>query len=455
MTGMAFYSTNERIFPLAQHRWLVKCGACIPIGGLAAATQKIPVDKFRVKGAPMPLALTNTQAVLAIITSTFGTGILFMPSGFAQLGYAYASMVLLAMPGCISFSLFALAFCAVMTESTKGGASYSALAGAFSKRLKLLIDLSMVGRNLGIMLVLTRYFCVYAARALQAFGVPGSTAVLEHLCLLFFVLLVGYYSMKTSLASLAFMQKISFAGVLLYIVLLCYYALAVGAAPKPMVAFGTVRSSYVIKFVFAMHCQYGFLSIFNEMADQGLQNALGLLVGTSMAIAFIYGFTGFLGGYVFGSLLGDKQILEILMDKAHPCMQRLALLTFDKKNLLPLLPCVCFLFIWFNFVIMALFPMFKVIEERASFCSRSSARTFAVLAAVAYLVGGTLIPGLPLNKLLSFCSAAFTNPLSFLYPAVFFLLVSTKVWYMNAFAVFLICASLYLMFSVFYEMVVY
>ncbi|CAG2101416.1 unnamed protein product [Medioppia subpectinata] len=97
-----------------------------------------------------------------IVSSTLGSGILFMPASFNQLGYLTAWIVV-AMIGLLNwYSIYSLSYAA---ESAKGDKeqTYSSVAEMFSKKLKLVVDLTFSISNLGTCFIFLRRAAKYSS----------------------------------------------------------------------------------------------------------------------------------------------------------------------------------------------------------------------------------------------------------------------------------------------------
>lgn len=397
----------------------------------------------------MSRKLSKLGSAATIIATTFGTGILFMPAGFRLLGYAYALVALACVSLLTYFALYSLTYAAIATNSTEE-ASYSNLAASFSVRFKRLIDVTMLGRNMGITTVLTRYFCTNAARMLKNLGMPGDPELVRRLCLVLFVLAVVYFGMKDSLASLSFISRISLAGVLCYLLSITYYALAYGHPVRELRAVSDGYGSGVVKFVFALHCQFSYLNVFNEMQEKSLPEVSGVIALACAGIGLIYAASGFFGYMAAGEAIGERQILEVFGDRNDPLMQRISRGSADKYGVVPGLVISCFLFVWFGFIVFASFPTITLIQKYLSSGGKPARRGPIVLATGAFLLVGGLPAELQITKLLSLSAALFTNPLSFVYPSIFMILVSPRLSLRSLLAYALIACSLVLMLNVVY-----
>lgn len=381
--------------------------------------------------------ISKTSSVISLVVSSLGTGILYMPASFKLLGYGYAFVTIILIGFLTYFTLYTLAYSATVKGRTEG-ITYSALAGSFSPRLRVAVDVTLIASNAGIAASILRFFCQSVATFLAQIGAGWPSTVSYFGALGFALFLVIFLARKDSIAIQGIVSKISLCGVFFYLGLVIYYALYYGHALSDISAMGTEVSAGFGNFIFAMHCQFSFLSIFNQMEDQSLSAVSTICISALLLATFIYGCSGFFGYKAVGNAIGSRHILEAFADRKGEFMQRIARESFDKYGVLPGIAQVFFLFISFWAVIFLSMPAARTIRQlvfgdrgqkystRSSVDNSGRSRTLAALGlAIIYLLLCAPV-NLDINIIIGVSAALFTAPLSFGYPSLFMILVSKR-----------------------------
>ncbi|KAI5173409.1 hypothetical protein PAEPH01_1952 [Pancytospora epiphaga] len=145
-------------------------------------------------------------------------------------------------------------------------------------------------------------------------------------------------------------------------------------------------------------------------------------------------------------------MLEIIRDRYHPLMMRVSTASFDKIGILPIIVNICFLFIWFGYVVFVYFPMIAVVQDKFSGFNLKVSRLSVVFMIGVFLFLGSFPRDLQISKLLDFNAALFTNPLGFALPSLFTMIVESRFSLKSLFGFFLFCGSILLSIKVIYGM---
>lgn len=369
--------------------------------------------------------MSKTSAAITLVVSSFGTGILYMPSSFKLLGYGYACLSLAFMGFLTYFTLYALAYAAIMVEC-KTKASYPKLASLFSSRLKVIIDITLIGSNLGSAACILRYFCSNAATMLGILGVNADYEQMRKASLCFIVVVVAYFGLKESLSSLAFISKISIAGVIYYLGLILYYALKYGHSLRSLDLTSNNYGSGFIKFVFALHCQFSFLDVFSEMEDKSLGGVSAVCAVVSLVIVLVYSASGLLGYIAIGREIGNRHILEVFVDRNTEFMKLVSKDPFSRHAIPTNIALGIFLFVWFGFLNFATAPVITIIQSYLVVKGKPVQRMGISVAIALFFLAAGLPEELNIATVLDVCAAVFTNPLSFAFPAIFMILTTPR-----------------------------
>lgn len=389
--------------------------------------------------------LSKSSSVITLVVSTLGTGILYMPASFGLLGYAYGFASLASVAVLTYFTLYSLAYAAIVMDF-KTDATYSSLAAAFSNKLKIVVDITMVGSNVGIMIATTRFFSHNAAIMLRGTGLDAE--VLRKCSLCTIALLVAYFGTKGSLRSLAFISGIGIAGVLYYMALVVYYAYCYGHKLRDLDTTGSNYGSGFIKFVFALQCQFSFLSVFGQMEDKSLKGVSKVCAAVSLLVCLVYSASGFVGYLAVGREIGTRHILEVFMDREGRFMRHVIENSWDKRGILPGVLLGVFLFIWFGSLVFTGMPVISIVQAHLGAFDKRIKRAWVsgLLASLLFLV--CLPARLDINTVLDVSAAVFAVPISFAYPSLFMILVSPRFSLKSLFSYLLIVLSLLFMLGV-------
>lgn len=398
----------------------------------------------------MSVKLSNASSIIMVIVSTLGTGILYMPSSFKILGYFYALPLLAFVALLTYFTLYSLSYTAIMLECREA-ASYSRLASIFSKNLKVLIDITMLCSSISSCVVITRNFAFTAASLIKGrLGIEAlSSEQLRITMLSLFLAVAAVCFMMKNLSSLAFISKISISAVIYYLLLVSFYAFSYGNKLADLTAADSSNAGAgFMKFIFALHCQFSFLSIFNEMADNSLGSVSMVCAASSFLIFLIYSCSGLLGYMAIGNAIGKHHALEIFQDKESDFMEFIMSNTFDKNGILPTITVLAFLFVWFGFVACSGLPIVSIIQTYMSPKSGKWGRPALALCLAGLLFAVGFPEKLEIDTILNLATALFTNPLSFIYPSVFMINVSPRMSAKSLLSYALIAFSFGLMFYI-------
>lgn len=392
----------------------------------------------------MSTKLSVMSATITTVASTLGTGILNMPSAFHNLGYLYGVMGLSFIGFITFFSLYSLSYATKVTENDEES-SYSKLAKTFSRKLKFLVDLTLLGSNLSCAVFFTRLFSENASFMIKnRLSLEMDLETLRKCCAVVIVLISMYFSTKKSLSSLGFISKISIGGAIFYTALNLYYGIAIGKPNKEILMTGGDISGGLVKSIFALHCQFSFLSIVNEMEDKSLGSVSIVCVLGSIFGVIIYTMAGYFGYKAVGQDIGGNNMLSIYKDVTHPFMVLVKENTFDKNAYLPQTVVLLFLFIFFGAVVFNAFPAITILQDYFSSKSKPMSRSPIILGLGVFLFSMSLKKDFP-DWILGLIGAVFTNPLSFIFPSIFMIYVSPKFSIRSIFSGMLICFSMALM----------
>jgi amino acid permease len=392
--------------------------------------------------------LSNVASTLTIVSSTLGTGILLMPSAFCDLGYVLGSIII-ALVGLVTFfSLYSLVYAAKSISSEKS-TSYPDIAAYFSSKLSVLVNMSLIGSSIGCMIFFSRQFALNGALFLKNFEMfeKYEKETLRLVMLAIIVAICVSFFMLDSLNSLSFISYIGIFSAVYYVAMLAYYAYTVG---KPMAELKMTNNGYsrgLGRLVFALHCQFSFLSIYDEMESQTLRSVCISSGAGALLAVLLYGFAGIIGYKAVGNSVGNLDMVSIFLDQKCEFMR----LIKDKcagwaYSIAPNVIIVSFMFIFFGAAVFSAFPIIPIIQTGMSKGEKPMKRSTVALSLGLMMVVSGFTEKF-FDSILDFIAAVFTNPLSFVFPSIFMMMVSPKGSFNSIASILLMSMSFVLMLS--------
>jgi len=376
--------------------------------------------------------ISRTGAIVTTTISAIGCGILLTPSAFGVMGYGYA-LASLALVALLTFyTLYGIAYSATCLDCNKN-VSYASIGNKISPVLRVIIDVTLIGSNFITTLFIARTFAETASKLFSEYITflaeetlrKISGGVLMFICILFF-------SME-SLSSLSFISNIGISSVVYYCALVIYYAFSFGEKFSELRIYDNQNiPSGFMKFIFALHCQFAFPSIFSEMKNNSMKE-VSLTIAAACSLLFsIYAVVGFFGYKAVGPSIIGKNFLNIVNDPSQPLTQAIKTQSFDKYLLLPKILQACFLLVFFGACVFVTHPLIGSIQSYLS----SPRRIIKRYAISPFIAGAYFLLILPKeldkkNIMVDLLAALFTMPLSFVFPSIFVINVSSKTSFLS------------------------
>lgn len=396
----------------------------------------------------MSTRISNLTASALIVALTLGSGITSMPAVFNMLG-SVKGFLMMGVMGLVTFhSIYCLSYAATLAkEKHDDELSYTSLAAKFSKNLERCVALSLIVSVLSTAfsfiqrLVNISIDLLKTNGTVEAFFKENNGNVQYYLFRFAFmaVLCTVYYLLflLDSLSSLAIFSNFSLFAAVLFSAVISYYGIAKPVDPSQLTTEHHDLGCALGNVVFAIHCQFSFLSVFNSLKDISLPNVrLVTITGSAMA-TIMYSAVGFLGYRGLGSDIGNKSVLSIFslnfsdLDEKSSEFKVLNSLRerYGEFVGITLPKALCFMFIPIFFV-GVVSSMFSIIPTMQNMLSRKgkqpSRRKMSMLCcALVFLFGAYNVESL--DKILAIFGYLLTTPLSFLFPSLFVLYTTKKV----------------------------
>ena len=397
---------------------------------------------------------SNLSTIISLAVATFGTGILLMPSSFHILGVVVAFISASIAAFCMFFSLYSLSYAA--TATGKIGHPYAALSEFFSRKLGVLVGITLVAGNFGTVVFILGKFCEslidFAKSQAEGYGYSVPEVALRPIILVLLLSGAFVFFIKDSLASLSFLSKISFSCVVYYLALTIFFAFKYGLPLKQLVKPENANfSKGFIRFVFGLHCQFSYPDIFGLMENTSMGNVTGVLAAGALVVGSIYAASGFFGyKAVGGSIEGCELILELYTKKDSTFILGIPESSRSYVLFLSYLCLFGFLAVWFGTICFCSFSVISTVQSWLSQGGKKVPRSYIALpmAVLLFVLGLSKVGG---GVVLEVISAVCTNPLSFVYPSVFLLYAMPGMDIRKIVAVSLILFSGFLMTSMLYN----
>ena len=182
-------------------------------------------------------------------------------------------------------------------------------------------------------------------------------------------------------------------------------------------------SNAVVSLIFALHCQFSFLSIYNILEVKKLPSVATVCDGGSILTVTLYGLSGLLGYRAKGKNTTNEDMLSEFLDEKGTFMTKLGQVkqksTFEYE-VAPRIALISFMFIFFGAIIFSAFPTIPVIEGYIQIRGKQIKKyIIAIFFAVFLLITNLLVKENSADLLLDIIGAACTNPLSFVFHSIF------------------------------------
>lgn len=375
----------------------------------------------------MTVGSSKLTSIISTVVSTLGTGPLMMPSSFHALGYYYGIAVLSLVGFATFLSIYALSYAAIATELKT--ASYSNLARSFSNTWKVLLDITLIGSNFGSSVYISSKFMRYAALSIsKLFNTTNYSNIIENTALFFLVSLAFIFISKKDISALNFLAKISISSVI------CYLLVTIGSALKSPVKMEDLSKtssnfSAAANFILALHCQFSWLDIFNNLADKSMSGCCIVGGVASILLIIIYSCSGFFGYRAVGPEISKDLMLDIFLNSDSILMKHLSGQTGLAKMLWygTYLSTGAFLLVWCGSIIFMGYPCVGILCSwidglrgvgKKNSTEKPIARHYAAIAYACLLYAMCWLRQ-EIDVVIGVVSAVFTNSLSFFFSSIF------------------------------------
>ncbi|EJW01497.1 hypothetical protein EDEG_03921 [Edhazardia aedis USNM 41457] len=319
----------------------------------------------------MTSGLDTFPAIIVMVTSTLGCGVIFLPKAFKDIG-GYYGPALLCVMGCVSLlTLFAINFASYKHLKSKSEKSkipqetdekvsekkgeeemtYYSVAKTHSVVLALAIDISIIVQSLGC--------CVTYVLSLQQwtymlFGFKKY----EWIPKILFVAVLFVLAAQKSLSSLRYVSYLSVLSVIYLMLMLLFYSVyykgdMVDFATSSNAAKGEKAGLHdsLASLIFALNCHQSIVGVFRELKHRTLGNINKIALFATIICSLIYLTIGQCG-YVVGDDYILKDILSLFIDSQYSHYKFIKEKTFDRYLVLPRIATCGFLT-----VMLCAFPM--------------------------------------------------------------------------------------------------
>lgn len=381
--------------------------------------------------------LSNNAAISAIVVSTLGCGITLMPSVFNLLGN-YLVLALMTVIGIMTFfSIYFLSYSAIASkekDDSDSKISYTGLAAKFSPILKIVVAFSLCFGSLLTTFSFVQTFIKILLNTLNynesllAF-VKENTTIIRTLISACIAIIYYFLFQLDNLSSFAVFSNFSLFTVLIFSLSVAFFGLYNPVSSEKLVkSTGNINIVDPIGVViFALHCQFSFLDIFNSMKDNSLCNVRSVVLKASVFATLLYTAVGYLGYKAVGNDIGSGSLLFAFAENKNilESLESRYGLYFGRH--LPKLVHSLFCPVFFVGILFNMFSILPDLQNGLSYgrSKQVSRKTIALISALFVFCSGIRKIS-NLDSLFSISGFLMTNPLSFLFPAVFMLYTTSK-----------------------------
>ena len=274
---------------------------------------------------------TLPPAILNLINTIVGAGILGLPWAFAKSGWALATIILAIAAVVAWFTLRLLIFVAAHNPHVE--ASFSSCAKMTYPRLVVLFDISVIINCLGIvigyLIAIGDFMPTFFIKLAETIGREPFADVLYQrwLWVTVAVLLLIPLSASNELNSLTYISMAALSSATYIVIIIIYFFLATTERPllSSLHAFRFTPDllDTIPIFIFAFCCHPNIFIVYNELKISS-SHRISSIINTSVWISFtVYTVVGVAGYFTFGeATLGD--ILANYNSSMSTTMARLA-----------------------------------------------------------------------------------------------------------------------------------
>lgn len=245
--------------------------------------------------------LSLSNAIVMVICTMFGYGVITMPITFLCMYWPYAIIIFIGITLIMTLTLYFICTAAYNLGNRK--IDYFNVCSTIHPAVGYYIDISII-----ISSILS---CSIYAISIFKFISIKFKMINEYFLkmMIFLILSIGPY-MK-NLKKLQFLSYISLGCVILLGIILFYYLLTVGVADIKSSKRNYTKCSS--NLFFALCCHQGVLGIYSNLKNKNKNNILKLCMIPMASCFIIYGFVGIVGAFLFGNTRPkDQNVLESL-----------------------------------------------------------------------------------------------------------------------------------------------
>ncbi|ELA42256.1 uncharacterized protein VICG_00655 [Vittaforma corneae ATCC 50505] len=359
------------------------------------------------------------------------------------------------------FSTYSLSYVSTLTkERSDEKTSYSDLAAKFSKKLRTMVSMSLVVNSLVTSFSFTQTFLriflntlrynEYLNTLLDEKAHPVNCYIARALILLIICSIYFYVFQLDNLASLSFFSQFSLFTAIFFSAVISLYGLFNPVSNDQMSLPASESGLNLVDplgaVIFALHCQFSYLDIFNSMKDTSLENVRNVTAIASIFATVLYGSVGFLGFKAVGAAVGNDPVIFHFASSSSSIVKDLT----ERYGIylggyLPKLLHSMFCPIFFSGNIFNMFSITPILQNWLSIKGKPASRSTIAFLACAFLFVGSVKPVENLGSVFSIAGFLLTTPLSFLFPALFVICASSKLNIMTVGSGIVICLSVAIM----------
>ncbi|DBA05439.1 TPA: hypothetical protein N0F65_007601 [Lagenidium giganteum] len=365
-------------------------------------TQLVPEPSYSPRKGEAGKTTTLWHALLTLLKSFVGTGILFLPDGFKSGGLVFAPLALTLVAALTLYSMLRLLQCRTLVGGTFGHIGFVAF-GSWGRRM---VQISIILMQAGFCCTYVIFVAQNMADVLNYIGTPLSISTLILLQVAVYIPLswiryISYFSISNLIADVFILYGLAF-------IIGNSFALVATEGPKEVTYFNEIDYPVFIGTAIFTFEGIGLVLPTQSSLNRARQAKFpALLVGTVIGLLFFYCFFAGVNYVAFGEQIQPMVTSSLPRNGWSISVQ----FGYSMAQLLsyPLF----------------LFPAVKIMEEMMGFPKRASGQKLAKncfrAVSVVVTVSIAYFGQAHLDLFVSIVGAFCCVPLSFVYPPLFYM----------------------------------
>lgn len=370
--------------------------------------------------------LTNSEAIVSMVTTMMGTGVTFMPYAFKSAGYIMGTLFIIFNGMITFFSCYCISYAA--KHSKKDNPTYSGLATGISRSMGYVVNISIFFNGYLAGINFYRYLTDLIIRNSEYIRNISNNDENSRKVLVF--ILAGpffYLLLKKKLSGLVIISYLSVMSIsyLTFLMIYLYFSLEsrINGEIRP---FNSSFGEGIPFFISSMVCQANMVRVYNEMKSKSHRDIIVVSLGAAVGGVLINGLTGLFGYLALGESIKDE-VLTMLSNR-DSSVNVFIRKGWDKNNIMSKMAVYGMMVVLFCGYPMQIAPVVEMLFKLLPETKRTEVnRKLIIVTLFLICISLTLVKALYPKTIKKFCGAVFSNPVAFVYPFVYYLSVKRNI----------------------------